>query len=284
MHLGMGAQLRRAMFTLPSARAALVAVSLLGPACSSVLAQQDQSGGKLPDAPSATTQQPDANKPASTTETAMALLAGHSKVFPNLAVNTKPLSSEEKLTLAVRNTLSGFTIIGSAASAGISQARNTRTGYGQGAEGYFKRFGASMAFSASSNLLGTYMIASLLKEDPRYFVKNADNFGESLKYSTTRVFITRMDDGHRGINWAGLLGPLGGAALANTYLPADSQGVGNTFAHWGESLAVNAGTNLLREYWPRINKKLRLPNIDIMPGPTATPTPQTPPPSPGGRP
>jgi hypothetical protein len=58
-------------------------------------------------------------------------------------------------------------VIGTAAGAGISQARDTKTGYGQGAEGYFKRWGAGMAFAATSNMVGTFAIASVLQEDPR---------------------------------------------------------------------------------------------------------------------
>jgi len=67
------------------------------------------------------------------------LLSGKSLMFPNLAVNNKRLRPHQKFLLAANNSVSGITVIGSAAVAGISQARDTKTGYGQGAEGYFKR-------------------------------------------------------------------------------------------------------------------------------------------------
>jgi hypothetical protein len=272
---------RWSVCVLSVVRSLLLAVGLLGLVTLPGLAQQTT---QLPDAPSASGQQSKTQQskgeqpPPQSDSEAVNLLAGRSRIFPNLAVNTRPLTSNEKLVLAARNSVSGLTIIGSAMGAGLNQARNTQTGYGQGAEGYFKRFGASMAFSATSNMIGTFAIASMLHEDPRYFVKNSPNFGESAKYAASRVFITRMDNGRSGVNWAGLLGPLGSAAVANTYLPADSRGVGDTFSHWGTALAISMGTNLLREYWPRINKKLRLPNMGINDSSVAPAAQQPPPP------
>lgn len=232
--------------------------------CDLVQAQESGTTSVLPDAPSATVQAQSENKPDVVGAVPVVnLLAGRSRVFPNLAINTTPLSKREKFELAANNSVSGYAVFGSAISAGVSQARDTYAGYGQGAEGYFKRFGASMAFGASNNLFGTFMIASALHEDPRYFVENSGRIGESIRYATSRVFLCRMDDGTQGVNWAGILGPLGASALANVYVPAGSQGVGPTFTRWGTSLAIAAGSNLLREYWPHINKKLRMPDFGL---------------------
>ncbi|MGA9566016.1 MAG: hypothetical protein WBS19_10880 [Candidatus Korobacteraceae bacterium] len=232
--------------------------------CGVVQAQQSGSASELPDVPSATVPAQSESKPDVIGAVPVVnLLAGRSRVFPNLAVNTTPLSKREKFELFANNSVSGYAVIGSGISAGISQARDTYAGFGQGADGYFKRFGASLAFGASNNLFGTFVIASALHEDPRYFVENSGKIGESIQYATSRVFICRMDDGSRGVNWAGILGPLAASALANVYVPPGSQGVGPTFSRWGTSLAIAAGSNLLREYWPHINKKLRLPDFGL---------------------
>ncbi len=235
-----------------------VAVLSFALTCSG-LAQQTDPSAKPPDAPSATTQ---------TQQEHTALLATKSFFFPNLAVNNKPLTVKEKFTLGVTNTVSGFNILGTAAGAGISQARDTYPGYGQGAEGYFKRWGAAMAFSASSNMIGTFAIASMLHEDPRYFVQGSGKFGQSVKYAVSRVVVCRMDDGTTGVNWAGILGPLGAAGVQNTYLPEADRTVGTTFENYAIALGITAGTNALREYWPVIAKRLRLPTGQ----PASTPT------------
>jgi hypothetical protein len=139
-----------------------------------VVGQQGANASQLPDTPSST--QP--KKPQSNT---VNLLAGRSRVLPNLAVSTQPMTDKEKLQLAIYNALSPVTVIGAAAGDGISQARNTRKGYGQGAEGYFKRWGAAMAFASSNQLIGTYAVASMLHEDPRYFVEDSGKLRESVR-------------------------------------------------------------------------------------------------------
>jgi hypothetical protein len=243
------------------------------------MAQQPDSSAKLPDAASTTQAMPE-QKDALADIPVVNLLAGKSWVFPNLAINNKPLTPKQKFYLAANNTVSGFNLIGTAAAAGISQARDTYPGYGQGAEGYFKRWGAGLAFSASNEMIGTFAIASLLHEDPRYFVQNSGKFGQSVKYAVSRVVVCRMDDGSTGVNWADILGPLGAAGLQNTYLPEPNRTVGTTFENYGISLAITAGTNLLREYWPHINKKLGLPSfgMDSSSPNTATPTVNSAPP------
>jgi hypothetical protein len=246
---------------------------------------QQSSSGQLPNAPSGA-QSSSGNAPKKQDKMdAMAavpianLLSGKSRVFPNLAVTTKPLTSKEKFLLAVENSVSPFTVIGTAAGAGLGQAMNTNSGYGQGAEGYFKRWGAGMAFSSSNQLIGTYAIASLIHQDPRYFVQNSGKFKQSVRYAVSRIFVARYDDGHTGANWAQILGPLGAAGLANTYLPSENRTVGHTFENYAISLGLAAGVNVLREYWPHINKKLGLPNIPIDNTPaTIEPGQQTKPP------
>ena len=92
-------------------------------------------------------------------------------MFPNFPVNNMRLTPHQKFLLAANNRVRGTTVIGTAAGAGISQARDTKTGYAQRAEGYLKRWGAGMAFAATSNMVGTFAIAPVLHEGPRYFVE-----------------------------------------------------------------------------------------------------------------
>lgn len=246
----------------PRARRA-ISLMLLGLLVTPASFAQQAVSTSQPDAPSTTKEKKPDDKMDAMAAPFMNLLSGKSLMFPNLAVNNKPLTPRQKFFLAANNSVSGISFIGTAAGAGISHARDTKTGYGQGAEGYFKRWGAGMAFVATSNMIGTFAIASALHQDPRYFVENSGKFRESVRYAVTRVFICRRDDGSTGTNWAGILGPLGAAGVANAYLPPDSQGIGHTFGNWGWALALSAGANVMREYWPHINKKLGLPPMGV---------------------
>ena len=127
-----------------------------------------------------------------------------------------------------------------------------------GAEGYAKRFGANMARAASDNIFGTFLIASVIHQDPRFYVKKGLSFRQSVIYAAVRVVKTRSDNGQSVSNFSGLVGPLAGEGLANTYYPEGSRGVGDTFIRYSADLGWRFAANLLKQYWPDINKKLRL--------------------------
>ena len=65
---------------------------------------------------------------------------------------------------------------------------------------------------------------------------------------------------------AASLGSLAGEALANTYYPKGSRGAGDIFVRYASDQGWRFGANMLRQYWPRINKKLRL--VPPVPEPT----------------
>ena len=226
-------------------------------------AQQQNQSGAMPDAPS-TSQQQEA-RPGAVMNTVQSgagmfnFLARKSRVFPNLATNPGPLSPEEKFKLAANNSVALSAWVAAGLSAGINQAYNEPALYGEGDEGYWQRYGAAMARRASSQVFGTFLLASALHQDPRFFVRNDLNFGGSVKYAIRRVYVTRGDSGNRQFNWSGLLGMLCAEGLANAYYPDNFRTASNTFSRFGFDMLGNAGGNLLRQYWPRINHKLLVP-------------------------
>ena len=86
------------------------------------------------------------------------------------------MTSWQKFKLAANNSVALSTIAAAAAGAAYGQAVNSPSGYGQGAEGYGKRFGADMARTASENLFGTFLLASALHQDPRFYVRKNLSF------------------------------------------------------------------------------------------------------------
>jgi len=176
--------------------------------------------------------------------------------FPDLATKPAPLSAKGKFELFLNDSISGHAIAGSAAGAGLDQAFNWYAGYGQGAAGYGKRFGAQMARNSSNNFFGTFLLATILRQDPRFFVHDNPSFWGAVKYSLHRIVITRDDSGADVVNSSGLLGPLAGEALANTYLPIESRTVGNTLVRYAGDIGWRASGNLLREYWPTLSRHL----------------------------
>jgi hypothetical protein len=216
-----------------------------------------QESGQPPNAPEpqSTSQPPE---PVKVGADFVQLLERKSAVFPDLALDTATLSTGQKFQLAANNSVSLGTIAAAALSSGWNQAFNVPSGYGQGMSGYGKRFGSAMARSASNQVFGTFLLASALHQDPRFFVKDNLRFGGAVKYSISRVFLTRGDDGDREVDWSGLVAPLGAEALATTYFPPGDNAAADVFRRYGYDLAWKAAGNLAKQYWPKVNKKLRL--------------------------
>lgn len=224
----------------------LLAIVIIAPAALS--RAQQPTGQAPPDAPSSTRR-----SPVGVVET----VNRKSLFFPDLATSENRLSPGDKFKLFVNNSASLSTLFGSAVAAGIGQLEYSPHGYRQGAEGYGKRFGASMARNASSEFFGTFILASALHQDPRFFPQANPTFGGSVKYAVRRVFVTRNDDGDDVANWSGLLGPAMGEGLANAYWPEGERTAGDTLQRYGIDIATRAGFNFLRNYWPVMFKKLR---------------------------
>jgi hypothetical protein len=178
------------------------------------------------------------------------LLQEKSIVFPDIALNTERLSTGGKFQLFVDNSISVHTITWAMLGSAVGQAEDSPTGFGQGWDAYAKRFGSSMGRQASSEFFGTFMLASALHQDPRFYPEIKPSFFHAVKYSVQRVFVTRNDDGRDVPNYSGLTGPLLAEGLANVYWPDRNRTVGDTFFRYGLDLATKAGGNMLREYWP----------------------------------
>jgi len=213
---------------------------------------RDDGGGTLPDAPSAQNYPTESGHQRQVQ--IIILLERRSYFFPDLATNTAPLSARQKFTLFLNDSISGQAIAVSAASAGVEQGFNWLAGYGQGAQGYGKRFGASLARSASNSFFGTFLLATMLRQDPRFFVPSSPTFWQATKYSVLRVVITQSDSGAATVNSSGLLGPLAGEGLANVYLPIEDRTLGNTFVRYASDLGWQGAENVLRAYWPGITE------------------------------
>jgi len=236
----------------------LVALLVTGTAC----AAQHRIMANLPDAPSpkqdsAAQRSPAVNRSNST----YGILTRRSFFFPDLAYTSKPLTSSEKFLLAVDQTVAPSALIVTASSAAITQARNSWPGYGQGWEAYGKRYGATLALNASTDMFGTFLLPSVLHHDPRYFVLANGTFSQKVGHALKSVLVTRTDSGGRAPNISGVLGPLGAEGLANTYLPDAERTAGQTFERFGIQMAVIAAGNLAKEFWPTIFKRLRIGKV-----------------------
>ena len=176
-------------------------------------------------------------------------------VFPNFYVSfvwdAARLNARQKFGLATHSVFDpiGFAAIGLVA--GTQQAANTYGQYGQGAEGYAKRYGADYADVFIGRMLSSAILPSLLHQDPRYFYKGAGGVRHRAVYALSRVVITRGDDGRPEFDYSRIVGDFGAGAISNAYHPSNDRGIGLTISNGFIDLAGNAADNLLREFFSR---------------------------------
>jgi hypothetical protein len=145
-------------------------------------------------------------------------------VFPNFYVSYErdavPLSTSQKYRLALRMSLDPTTFATAAVTAGVEQSQNDFSGYGQGALGYAKRFGASYGDGFTSMLIGDAILPSILHQDPRYLYKGVGSIRSRALYAIASVVICRGDNGHWQPNYSNVFGNLASAGISNIYYPS----------------------------------------------------------------
>jgi len=167
-----------------------------------------------------------------------------------------PLSPGQKFRLAMRSAIDPFQFVAAALDAGINQAQNSFPGYGQGTQGYAKRFGAGYADQFDGAMWGNAILPIVLHEDPRYFRKGAGSFKKRLFYSISTTFITKNDNGTWGPNYANVFGNFIAGGISNAYYPSSDRGFGLTMQRAITVTAEGTIGAVFVEFWPDIDRHL----------------------------
>jgi hypothetical protein len=182
-------------------------------------------------------------------------------VVPNYAtVNDpsmyKPIRVSDNFKLAAQDSFDPFSWVIVGVYAGVAQWGNDYKQFGQGAQGYAKRYGAAFADGTISNFMTEGILPTLLHQDPRYFRMAAGSPWKRTGYALTRVVVTRSNAGLARFNSSEIAGTLAAAGIANLYYPAGNRSVGETFEKFAVNIVSDAGFNVLREFWPDMRRKV----------------------------
>src|SRR5580692_9902905 len=141
------------------------------------------------------------------------------KVFPNFKTVNDPdqpvigMSAGEKFAL-VQHYFDPFTFVFTSITAGIEQSTNEKAGYGQGALGYAKRYGADFTDGLTNEVFVTGVFPSLLHEDPRYYRLGRGNAWKRTGYALSRILIGHGNSGNAEFNASEFLGNFVSGALS----------------------------------------------------------------------
>ena len=174
-------------------------------------------------------------------------------VIPNFYVtyvpDAPPLTRKQKYSLAWKSSIDPVTFLAVGFFAGVEQATNTFSGYGQGAQGYAKRYGAGFADSFIGTMIGGAILPAWWKQDPRYFYKGTGTTRSRALYAIANAVICKGDNGHWQANYSAIIGGLAAGGISNLYYPPSSRdGATLTFENALIDTGFSAVGNLFQEF------------------------------------
>ncbi|MFZ0318819.1 MAG: hypothetical protein WAL56_06810 [Candidatus Sulfotelmatobacter sp.] len=202
-----------------------------------------------------------------------------------------PLTSGQKFKVVFRSSFDPVQYAWYGFLSGLSQAENSEPGYGQGAEGYAKRFGSAFADGTIENFMVGAVFPSLLHQDPRFFQSGKGGFTHRTEYAVSRIFVTRTDSGKSQFNYSEILGSALSATIStNTYHPRafittrydpvtggltyvhndSDRTLPNTLSVWGTQVGYDTITIVVKEFWPDIHRKMTHKHKDEAPQAVST--------------
>jgi hypothetical protein len=181
------------------------------------------------------------------------------------------LKLKDKFVLFVQDSVDPVVFLGTAFDAGLDQAQDNDHSYGQGAAGYARRYGADFGGGTTSRFFKDFAYPWIFSEDPRYYRLAHGSGKQRLLHAVEHAVVAHRDDGTSMFNFSEWLGTTSAIVLSNTYHPDARRGFAPTAERVGSSILQDMGFDVLREFWPEISKKFKLPFRGEAPSPPGSP-------------
>jgi hypothetical protein len=228
-----------AQATLPDAPSALLGSS------SSVVDEDDQSQGSASPAPAA--------GPDDKVQTKRIL--GIMPNFRSVSRDTKlpAQTAKEKFIIAGHDTFdySSFFIAG--IQAGFAMNGDSYPEFHQGLKGYGRYYWHTLADTIDENFMVGGVGPAVFHTDNRFYTLGHGSFFKRTAYATSRVIITRKDNGAETVNLAELIGAGAAAGISSTYYPTKYQTWTKVGQKWLTGTIIDGANFMLKEFWPDIN-------------------------------
>jgi hypothetical protein len=188
-----------------------------------------------------------------------------------------PLSPGQKFQLFFRSEIDPWPFLLAGVVSGIGQADDSYPEWGQGTQGYAKRFGAAYSDAFIGNFFGNAVLPIVLREDPRYFQKGTGTKTSRFLWAASSTVWCKRDRGGWGPNYANVGGNLIGSAISRAYYPESERTVSDTIT---DALTVSAegilGAEVI-EFWPDLARYMKRKHNEKLDRQAAKSTPQSPP-------
>lgn len=170
----------------------------------------------------------------------------------------KPLTPKEKAWLAVRNVADPFNILTILGDSGIAVASDSHSAYGPGMPGFARNVGVSFSQDVTSEFFGTFLIPSLVHEDPHYHRMPEGSIPRRAIHSIIQIAWTQGDNGRPMINYSSLIGTAINIEIGNLYVPGQQTDLPSSATRYGISLGLAPEDNLITEFLPDVARRIHV--------------------------
>ena len=161
----------------------------------------------------------------------------------------------DKIHFYRKSSIDPVSILTGAFSSGFSQAIDSDPEWGQGMEGYGKRFASSMGRKSIERTARLGM-KILLREDPRYFYSNRHGIRRRTLHAISEIFVAHKDFGGTRPNYSYFVGMVSGVYISRQWHPENSRRKNDYIQDAAISIVIQSAKNVFTEFWPDIRKKI----------------------------
>ena len=167
----------------------------------------------------------------------------------------EPLTAQEKFKIAAEDSFDRGTAALAVLFAGEAQLTNATPAFGQGVRGYARYLGTSYADFVIGDVMTEAVYPAVLHQDPRYFRRGTGSGWSRLAGAAGQIFWTHTDSDHGQFNFSEIIGNSTAVAISTAYYP-DNRTATNAVSKLAVQLGVDMASNIMKEFWPDINRKL----------------------------
>ena len=169
-----------------------------------------------------------------------------------------PLTAREKGILAFRNTVDPYNFATIGFFSAISVASDPNSAYGPGMPGFARNFGVAYCETAVGEFFGTFLIPSIVHQDPHYHRLPNASYARRTLHAITQVGWTQSDYGTGMPNYSTLITTAVGDGLGNLYVPGRDKSWGAAAARWGTAIATDPIDNFISEFLPDVARRVNI--------------------------
>ena len=159
-----------------------------------------------------------------------------------------PQTVHQKFSTALSDTIDPANFALSALVAAYDYGRGATQEFGSGGVAFGRYYWHALADQSIENISVEFLVPALTHEDTRYYTLGKGSTGKRLKYSVTRILITRTDSGKETLNLGEILGAGLASGVSSRYYPPSQRDAGSVLSSYALNLGIDAASYVVREF------------------------------------